>query len=181
MAENKTTITLTFNLEQVCNDVLAKSNLISKGIKDQALADIRADISTPDGDETRSIICRAVTEAFGNVKIAAQRWLTKGRTTDNNNLERLATATTEGGVTTVTYETVVLEMKIPNFNTAVTDGLKSHIHKYVVNYVMGRFLQDQLADKATEYTREAVETDYPQIITDLNAREEYGRRKPTFF
>ena len=189
MSTRKTQITLTFSLEQVCNDILAKCNLISKGMKDEAMADIRADIASPDSDETRSIICRAVTEAFGNLKIAAQRWLTTGRTTDNNNLERLVASVTyvqEGGqdtdeVDTITYENVVLSMAIPNFNTAVTDGMKSHMHKYVVNYVMGRFLQDQYADKAAEYTKEAAETDYPQIVSDLNAREEFGKRKPTFY
>lgn len=219
--DNKKKITLTFSLEQVCNDILAKCNLISKGIHDDALADIKADIASPDSDETRSIICRAVTEAFGNVKVACQRWLTTGRTTDNNNLERLVkkvtfnyTYTPSGGSETtieiykdgstwkkatddsafnetvdetalveksIEYESIVLALAIPNFNTAVTDGLKSHCHKYVVDYTMARFLQDQLADKSAEYNKVAEEDDMPRITEDLNAREEFGKRKPTFY
>ncbi len=219
--DNKKTIILNLSLEQVCNDVLAKCNLISKGIHDDALADIKADVASPDSDETRSIICRAVTEAFGNVKFACQRWLTTGRTTDNNNLERLVskvtfdyTYTPQGGSSTtveiykdgnswkkasddsafdqtvdeanltvknITYETVTLTLAIPNFNTAVTDALKSHCHKYVVDYVMHRFLQDQLADKSAEYLKVAEEDDYPRITQDLNAREEFGKRKPAFY
>lgn len=210
--DNKKKIKLTFSLEEVCNDILAKCNLISKGIQEEALADIKADIASPDSDETRSIICRGVTEAFGEVKKAAQRWMTTGRTTDNNNLERLVkkvtymqgnveiykdsqgawkavsddstvTVTDEDALTvhTIEYESIELQMAIPNFNTAVTDALKSHCHKYVVDYTMGRFLQDQLVDKAGEYKKLADEDDMPRIMEDLNAREEFGKRKPTFY
>lgn len=95
-------ITLAFSMEQFCNDLLAKCNNVSKTIRDEALADIKADVSNPDGEETRSIICRAATEAFGNVKYAAQRYLTTGRTEDNNNLEKLLTSV----VVTIKPETV---------------------------------------------------------------------------
>jgi hypothetical protein len=182
-------IKITIDLGQVCNDILTKSNLISKSILDKALADIRADVSTPDGDETRSIICRATTEALANVKYAAQRWMMKGRVEDNNNLERLVSSITykkdtSGAATTevesVTYEKVELDMNIPNFNIAVTDALKSNIHKYIVDYNMGRFLQDLVADKAKEYTTEALTSDYPNIVSCLNAREEVTRRMPSF-
>ena len=206
--DNKKIITLNLSLEQVCNDILAKCNLISKGIHDAALADIKADISSPDSDETRSIICRAVTEAFGNVKVAGQRWLTTGRTTDNNNLERLVskvtydfTYTPQGSQSTTTVEiykdgntwkkasddsaftaaTVVEDDLVVKTITYETVTLKSHCHKYVVDYVMYRFLQDQLADKAGEYQKVAEDDDYPRIIQDLNAREEFGRRRPSFY
>lgn len=70
MAEKKK-ITLTFDLGEVCNDILAKCNLISISVKDDALADIKANVMEPDNPETRSIICRAVTEGFGKVKVFA--------------------------------------------------------------------------------------------------------------
>lgn len=180
---NEKKITLKFDLGEVCNDLLAKCNLIAQSIHDAALQDIKSNVQEPDNPETRSIICRAVTEAFGAVKVAAQRYLNVGRSTDTNALERLVASTktdTDGNVTEVTYETVTLELAIPNFNTAVTDHLKSTIHKYVVDWTMGRFLQDQVADKAAEYKGLADNEDYPNIISDLNARERYVMRRPSF-
>ena len=80
----------------------------------------------------------------------------------------------------IVYEEVSLTLEIPNFNLSVTDHLKSSIHKYVVDYTMGRFLQDQVADKAKEYKDLADTEDLAAIISDLNARERYTMRKPTF-
>lgn len=241
---NEKNIKLTFDLEQVANDILAKCNLISISIRDEAMEDIRANVQEPDNPETRSIINRAVTEAFGNVKAMCQRYLKVGRTTDNNDLERIVasatytTATrqvqayddndhaiyigkvsgnntevyrdgddwkkvsdgttvtidenttptkkmvsqtyTTDVVDTMTYETVLLDLYIPNFNVSVTDALKSDIHKYVVDYTMGRFLQDQLADKAGEYKGLADGEDRDAIIRHLNARERFNMRKPSW-
>ena len=180
---NKKRISLTFDLGEVINDILAQCNLIAQSIKDAAMDDIRANIQEPDNPETRGIICRAVTEAFGQVKVACQRYLDKGRETDNNALERLVASSTlddQGNVTAVVYEQIKLELLIPNYNTAVTDHLKSMIHKFVVDYVMSRFVQDQVADKAGEYKKLATDEDYPNIISDLNSRERYTMRVPSF-
>jgi hypothetical protein len=176
-------INLTFDLGQVVNDVLAKCNLISKSLHDDALLEIKANIQEPDNPETRGIICRAVTEAFGAAKVACQRYLQSGRDTDSNALERLvasSTTDTSGNITSVTYETVELTLSIPNFNTAVTDHLKSCIHKYVVDWVMFRFLQDLIADKAKEYKDLADKEDWNKIIADINSRENYTMRRPSF-
>ena len=186
---NVRNINLQFDLGQILNDVLAKCNLISSGIKDENQADIRATIMAPDSPETRSIINRSLTEAFGNVKKACRRYLKTGRTSDNNMLERMVSSVTyvvneQGEATdeidTITYETVQLNLYIPNFNVSVTDALKSSIHKYVVDYIMGRFLQDQHADKAGEYATLAEEKDYPQIISNLNSPERFNVRKPSW-
>ena len=240
----KKRISLTFDLGQVCNDILVKCNLISQTIQDAALEDIRANVQSPDDAEIRSIINRSVTEAFGRVKVACQRYLLVGRDTDDNKLERLVQSVTYkqevrtvqdedddghklynvtvGSATVVAYknsqdqwvdsqgslvrpdpnttpapkmvtktvdsdeideivyEEVSLTLEIPNFNLSVTDHLKSSIHKYVVDYTMGRFLQDQVADKAKEYKDLADTEDLAAIISDLNARERYTMRKPTF-
>jgi hypothetical protein len=188
MSNNEKKITLSFDLGQVANDILAKCNLISKTIKDEALEDIRASVQEPDDPETRSIINRSVTEAFGNVKVACQRYLHTGRVTDNNDLEQMVSNITyvivDGHATdeidTITYETIVLELFIPNFNTSVTDALKSQIHKYVVDYVMSRFLQDQVGEKAGEYKELAEGEDFRRIVKLLNTREQYNSRKPSW-
>lgn len=206
-------ITLNFSMEQVCNDVLARCYVVSKGMVDEAQKDIRANIESPDSDETRSIINRAVTEAIANIKLAAQRYLTTGRVEDNNNLERLvkgirkyAYTDNEDGtwtevVTTIIdgeenettatvnkagkdreetiYETVTLKLEIPNWNVAVTDALKSHCHRYIVDYVMSQFLMDQFADKAGTYGESAT-ADYNNIKSDLLSRDNYTLRRPSF-
>mgnify|MGYP006992613747 FL=1 len=206
-------ITLNFGMEQVCNDVLARCYVVSQGMVDEAQKDIRANIESPDSDETRSIINRAVTEAIGNIKLAAQRYLTTGRVEDNNNLERLVKGTrkyaytdnkngtwTEVVTTTIDgeesettatvskagkdrveniYETVTLNLEIPNWNVAVTDALKSHCHRYIVDYVMSQFLMDQFADKAETYGESAT-ADYNNIKSDLLSRDNYTLRRPSF-
>ena len=206
-------ITLNFSMEQVCNDVLARCYVVSQGMVDEAQKDIRANIESPDSDETRSIINRAVTEAIANIKLAAQRYQTTGRVEDNNNLERLvkgirkyAYTDNEDGtwtevVTTVIdgeesettatvskagkdreetiYETVTLKLEIPNWNVAVTDALKSHCHRYIVDYVMSQFLMDQFADKAGTYGESAT-ADYNNIKSDLLSRDNYTLRRPSF-
>ena len=206
-------ITLNFGMEQVCNDVLARCYVVSQGMVDEAQKDIRANIESPDSDETRSIINRAVTEAIGNIKLAAQRYLTTGRVEDNNNLERLVKGTrkyaytdnkngtwTEVVTTTIDgeesettatvnkagkdreeniYETVTLKLEIPNWNVAVTDALKSHCHRYIVDYVMSQFLMDQFADKAGTYGESAT-ADYNNIKSDLLSRDNYTQRRPSF-
>lgn len=206
-------ITLNLGMEQVCNDVLARCYVVSQGMVDEAQKDIRANIESPDSDETRSIINRAVTEAIGNIKLAAQRYLTTGRVEDNNNLERLVKGTRkyaytdnkngtwtevvttiidgEENETTATvnkagkdreeniYETVTLKLEIPNWNVAVTDALKSHCHRYIVDYVMSQFLMDQFADKAGTYGESAT-ADYNNIKSDLLSRDNYTQRRPSF-
>ena len=206
-------ITLNFSMEQVCNDILARCYVVSQGMVDEAQKDIRANIESPDSDETRSIINRAVTEAIANIKLAAQRYLTTGRVEDNNNLERLVkgirkyaytdnengtwtevvTTIIDGGEneTTATvnkagkdreetiYETVTLKLEIPNWNVAVTDALKSHCHRYIVDYVMSQFLMDQFADKAGTYGESAT-ADYNNIKSDLLSRDNYTLRRPSF-
>lgn len=206
-------ITLNFSMEQVCNDILARCYVVSQGMVDEAQKDIRANIESPDSDETRSIINRAVTEAIANIKLAAQRYQTTGRVEDNNNLERLvkgirkyAYTDNEDGtwtevVTTIIdgeenettatvnkagkdreetiYETVTLKLEIPNWNVAVTDALKSHCHRYIVDYVMSQFLMDQFADKAGNYGESAT-ADYNNIKSDLLSRDNYTLRRPSF-
>ena len=207
-------ITLNFNMEQVCNDILARCYVVSQGLVEDAQKDIRAIIESPDSDETRSIINRAITEAFGNIKVAAQRYLTSGRVEDNNNLERLVKGTrtykytdnkngtwTEVVTTSIIgkdddevtqtvnkagkdreetiYETVTLKLEIPNWNVAVTDALKSNMHRYLVDYTMSQFLQDQYADKAGVYSNSA-QADYNNMRSNLLSRDNYTLRRPSF-
>lgn len=206
-------ISLDFDMGQVCNDVLVKCFVISQSLMDEAQQEIKASIQSPDAPETRSIINRAVTAAIGNLKVAAQRYLTTGRTEDNNSLERLVagikeysyadngdgtwteivTITKDGNQNDETrivyergkeradleYEKVNFLLEIPNWNIAMTDPLKNHMHKYIVDYVMGQFLADQYGDKAAEYEKKA-SADYTNVMSDLTSRDNYTKRKPSW-
>ena len=206
-------ISLDFDMGQVCNDVLVKCFVISQSLMDEAQQEIKASIQSPDAPETRSIINRAVTEAIGNLKVAAQRYLTTGRTEDNNSLERLVagikeysyadngdgtwteivTITKDGNQNDETrivyergkeradleYEKVNFLLQIPNWNIAMTDPLKNHMHKYIVDYVMGQFLADQYGDKAAEYEKKA-SADYTNVMSDLTSRDNYTKRRPSW-
>lgn len=206
-------ISLEFDMGQVCNDVLVKCFVISQSLMDEAQQEIKASIQSPDAPETRSIINRAVTEAIGNLKVAAQRYLTTGRTEDNNSLERLVagikeysyadngdgtwteivTITKDGNQNDETrivyergkeradleYEKVNFLLEIPNWNIAMTDPLKNHMHKYIVDYVMGQFLADQYGDKAAEYEKKA-SADYTNVMSDLTSRDNYTKRRPSW-
>ena len=206
-------ISLEFDMGQVCNDVLVRCFVISQSLMDEAQQEIKASIQSPDAPETRSIINRAVTEALGNLKVAAQRYLTTGRTEDNNSLERLVAGSkvysyadngdgTWTEIVTITkdgkqndetrivyekgkervdleYEKVNFLLEIPNWNIAMTDPLKNHMHKYIVDYVMGQFLADQYGDKAAEYEKKA-SADYKNVMTDLTSRDNYTKRKPSW-
>lgn len=178
-------ITIEISLEQTLNDILAECNLIGKNMGEEASAQLQADIKSPDNPETRSILCRAHTEAFGNVKLACHRYITMGRVEDDNRLERLVSSVDTdqetGEVTAVHYEKVELVLKIPDFNIAVTDALKNHIHKYIVDYVMWRFLQNQADAKCAEYKKLADEEDYPNIEHDLTIRNRFTLRKPHWY
>lgn len=172
------TIQISINLGEVCDDIISACNLISKQLGVDADAEIKADVKSPDSNETRGIICRAVTEAIGQVKYAAQRYLRVGRREDTNTLERLGYEATVAGSEEkkVVYETQVFVMEIPNFNLAVTDALKSAIHKYIVDYTMWRFLQNLVSDKAGEYKVLASDEDLPDIVSKLNARNNYHKK-----
>ena len=79
----------------------------------------------------------------------------------------------------IIYETVTLNLEIPNFNVAVTDGMKSHMHRYIVDYVMSQFLADQYAEMAGKYA-ESVGADYGNIQSDLLSRDSYIHRRPSW-
>jgi len=166
-------VTITLFMEQVCNDILVNCNAISKQMGDDADADIRADIQSPDADETRSIVCRAVTEAIGNIKHAGARYMMFGRNDDDDRLERLAYEDASTGK--VAYEKAVLEMKIPNFNLSSTDALKSHMHKYVVDYAMARFLHDHHDEKHTQYAADA-SAEYESVKEVFRSRDRFVNR-----
>jgi len=174
------TIELTFYIEQIVNDLLSNCYLIRHLLADGLTDELKASINNPDSDETKSLICRAVTESWGKVKYLCQRYVTAGRTKDTNKLERLMYAN-EASSTGYTYEELNLTLQIPNFNTAVTDILKSAIHKYITDYVTYRFLQNIVPEKSGEYKALCEDEDASDIIKYLNAREVWTRRRPSYF
>ena len=77
------------------------------------------------------------------------------------------------------YETVTLKLEIPNWNVAVTDALKSNMHRYMVDYTMSQFLQDQYAGKAGQ-DGESATADFNNMKSNLLSRDNYTLRRPSF-
>lgn len=180
MKEKK--ISLSFDIGEILHDILVACNLISTGMGDDVALEVKSNIKEPDGENTRTLISRGVTEAFGKVKVACSRYLRSGRITDDNSLERLVSLRLKdenGDELGAVYEHVLIDLYIPNYNTAVTDHLKSSIHQYIVDWCMWRFLQNQIADKAAEY-KTIAEEDYHSIVKDLQARENFNFRRATW-
>ena len=223
------TINLTFYADQIAYDLLENCNLIKNLLKEGLTEDLKASIESPDSDETKALICRATTEAWGRVKYLCQRYLRSGRTEDSNTLERLCHKVlvpiaqpmtteelqgnasqnptgTEGATERareelpggshdiedepvdafeekIVWEELKLTLHIPNFNTAVTDALKSAIHKYITDYITSRFLQNLAPEKSAEYKAlaDGDSGDADQIVIYLNTREVFTRRTPSFF
>lgn len=173
-------IIIKINLGQVANDILAKCNLISKAYKDEADADIKADVRTPDSPESRSVICRSVTEAIATAKAICGNYILSGREYDSNELERLVKSKDSVTGAIKEYETETFALKIPNFNVAVTAALTASIHRYVVDYTLGMFLTDMGNERGTVYLRAAAEGDAENIRKYLARRLSYDRAAPTF-
>ena len=175
-------IVIELRIKETVEDILSACNMIAKNLGETATEELKADVSAPDTREHRGIICRAHTAALGMLKYKAMKYLTTGRTEDDNRLERLGTSTTDPttGEETVVYEKVTLRLNIPNFNTSATEALKSFAHRYVVDYVLWRFLQNQAEEKAIEYKKLADEQDLPQFEEALRARETITNRTPSW-
>ena len=84
--------------QEIANDVAAELNLIGRTLELSANTDDKAAenlrelgnlIRTPDDNETKPIVARAMTEGWNAVKEACQRFLAFGRTSDDNRLESI--------------------------------------------------------------------------------------------
>jgi hypothetical protein len=83
-------ITIKLLKKQIADDITVECNLLGSLL--QQTAETRkngARIMTPDDDEVKPIVARAMTEAFGEVKRQCQRYLILGRDSDDNRLERI--------------------------------------------------------------------------------------------
>ena len=72
MKEKK--ISLSFDIGEILQDILVACNLISTGMGDDVALEVKSNIKEPDGENTRTLISRGVTEAFGKVKVACSRY-----------------------------------------------------------------------------------------------------------
>jgi hypothetical protein len=107
-----------------------------------------------------------MTAGFAAVKNVCGVYLVTGRSTDDNRLEKIAS--TSGSTTTYGKFELVLSMPI-NFNTGVTETIKSAAHKSIVDYIMKELLFNQVADKAAEYEKAHL-ADLEDLRTALRAR-----------
>ena len=83
-------IRINIRRKEIVSDVLANCNLIARSLaKKPETEELAGEIMTPDDEQTKPIVARALTEAFGEVKRTCQEYLIYGRLTDDNRLERI--------------------------------------------------------------------------------------------
>ena len=83
-------IDIDLSRKEIVNDVIVQCNTIGRALaRNTETEELASDIMTPDDDQTKPTVARALTEAFGEVKRTCQRYLLYGRYTDDNRLERI--------------------------------------------------------------------------------------------
>lgn len=163
-------ITITLEKKQIVNDISVQCGIIGRTLqKDPENEERAAEIMTPDDVETKPVVARSIVEAWGDVKKVCQRYLTKGRTVDDNRLERIIQSGQEYGAFT-------LELSMPaSFNIGLTETIKSNAHRMIVDYSMRAVLADQWPEKAVEYER-LYASDVENLRACLRARLRMTRR-----
>lgn len=91
-------IDILLNKQEICNDVAAELNLLGRtldlssgndGKGGTNLRELANLIRTPDDNETKPIVARAMQEAWSSVKTICQRYNAFGRKADDNRLEAI--------------------------------------------------------------------------------------------
>lgn len=76
--------------KQIADDITVESNMIGAILQQsKETQESGARIMTPDDDEIKPVVARAMTEGFGEVKRHCQKYLVLGRDTDDNRLEKI--------------------------------------------------------------------------------------------
>lgn len=83
-------IRINIKKKEIVDDILAKSNLLARQMsRNPQTEELAGDIMTPDDEQVKPIVARALTEAFGEVKRKCQQYLIFGRYYDDNRLEKI--------------------------------------------------------------------------------------------
>lgn len=168
---NAITITIIFYKKEIAADIATICNQVAKPYEeDEKLAYIAGEIKTPDSQDIKPIVARAITEGFARVKALASRYLTHGRTTDDNQLEAILNKDGTGQLT--------LHLNMPQgFNAGITETIKSDMHRYIVDYAVYMILRDLLPDRAAQHLQLA-EAIKQGITPLLNRRTHAPNRRP---
>ena len=91
---NEIEIKIEFFKKQIVNDIGIQCNLVGKNLQSTAIQGmdtntIAAGIMSPDDEEVKPVVARAMTEAWDEVKKVCQRYLVYGRENDDNRLEKI--------------------------------------------------------------------------------------------
>jgi hypothetical protein len=83
-------ITIKLHKKQIADDVTVECNMIGAQLQQsKETQESGARIMTPDDDEIKPIVARAMTEGFGEVKRQCQKYLVTGRENDDNRREKI--------------------------------------------------------------------------------------------
>lgn len=161
-------ITIVLKKQQIVNDVSVECNLIGRTLqKNEDMAEIASEIMSPDDDESKPVIARSMTEAFGEVKKVCQRYLVYGRDTDDNRLEGIdETFRYKESVTSSTAGTNA-SFKLPK-NEKVT--IKVESASFVSVSVGSEVLNSSIKSGSIDYTSTTdnavltIKSDQPYVV-----------------
>jgi len=115
----KKTITITLHMSEIIYDVQNKTYLRGRS-KQDAPADIKANMQANDDDENLNQVLRSVGNAYGSLKSALSEYIIESGTTANNGLHA--------------NSNIVITLSMPsNYNAAGNDVVATGLHKYIVN------------------------------------------------
>lgn len=166
-------ITITFHKKQIISDVLVQCNLMGRALqKTPGSEELASEVMTPDSADSKPVVARALVEAWNEVKKICQRYLTDGRSADDNRLERISWKDVEGKED---FGSFVLNLNMPaHFNAGMTESVKSDAHRMIVDYTIRAFLLDKWPEKSAEYERRFV-VDAESLRSDLRSRFPFVR------
>ena len=112
-------IDIKLSKQNICDDVAAELNLYGRSIELSATADgkeatnlqeLANYIRTPDDNETKPVVARAMQEAWNHVKETCQRYFVHGRYHDDNRLEAIVLTENRQGIFDLTsyYDEVIM-------------------------------------------------------------------------
>lgn len=123
-----------------------------------------SDIQTPEDGVDGYIVARAMSYALSTVKGRCARYLTTGRTFDDNRLEAMK-------------EDFILELNMPDsWNYGETTRLTELMHNYVVDYCLYSILEKTVPEESGRYIAKA-NTWLGEIKSVLETRVSPVRRR----
>lgn len=132
-------VTLTLNRGEIMSDIVSAAHIVGRRLSAPGQEEKASDIQTPEEGPDKYVVARAMAEALANARKECARYLSSGRTEDNNSLEDIT-----GDYT--------LTLSMPErWNFGATTKLTSSIHNHAVSYCIYSIFEKTNPNEAKNY------------------------------